>query len=366
MKLSKRPAHAFACSSLPAWILSLAPALLAQEILQNPERFWRQESDYAGSRSCEPCHAEIYRRQAASNHAASLRSWREVPQFLPRLPFEVIDRSSAANLRLHTNETGSLELIATRGSDVARFTPDWAFGSGAKGITLVGQAGGAFVESRLSWYASLMGFDFTTGATKYSPVNAAESLGRKLTLQEAGECFGCHTTGYNRQKQAPTGEEMGIRCERCHGPGLEHGRAAKGGSAAAAKIFHPGKLGAFAQAQMCGICHGNPPEDNNLDAINFIERTPHTARFPSQRLVLSRCFNESPQGLKCTACHDPHGNVSANRAGFDKSCLVCHGAGAACPVGRVNCASCHMPVERVMQRSQFTDHWIRVVRARAN
>ena len=136
------------------------------------------------------------------------------------------------------------------------------------------------------------------------------------------------------------------------------------------KISNPGRLGAFAQAEMCGACHGRPPRDSDLAAIQFIERTPDTARFPSQRLVLSHCYNESADGIRCTTCHDPHSDVAAQRSGRDQSCIGCHTGRARpkarlCPTASSDCVSCHMPKQRVMQHSEFTDHWIRVSSAKA-
>ena len=248
-------------------------------------------------------------------------------------------------------------------------TLDWAFGSGKKGITAVGRrATGEYAESRLTWYASLRRYDLTTGAAKLNPTTLGESLGRTLHQEDVLECFGCHSTGGIPKEGGPARLAMGIRCERCHGPGLEHARRMAAAAVPKEKqIFHPGSLDGFAQAQMCGACHGRPPEDSDLRAIQFIQQSPNTVRFPSQRLVLSRCFNESPGGLRCTGCHDPHADGTAGRPGGDAVCGSCHSVGQpahakVCRVGSRGCASCHMPKEQVMAHSLFTDHWIRVVR----
>ena len=137
------------------------------------------------------------------------------------------------------------------------------------------------------------------------------------------------------------------------------------GHATDKNIFHPGKLDGFAQAQMCGVCHGRPPEDTDLAMINLIQQAPNTVRFPTQRLVLSRCFNESDGGIRCTKCHDPHTDEVRSS---DVVCGDCHRKGLRarvkiCPVAKAGCATCHMPKEQVMANSSFTDHWIRVVRS---
>jgi hypothetical protein len=321
-----------------------------------------QTSDYAGAQACSTCHMDIGKRQEVSSHARSLRAPSEIPEIVSRLPFETRDKTSGAKLILRRGADGSLELAAQKAGAEDRMTLKWAFGSGTKGITPVGvRASGELAESRLTWYRSLETFDLTTGAAKLDPHELSENLGRPLRQEDLVQCFGCHTTGETQQV-------MGIRCERCHGPGQEHIRAMQKGHPADKAIFHPGKLDAFAQAQMCGVCHGRPPEDTDLATIRMIQEAPNTVRFPSQRLVLSRCFNESDGGIRCTACHDPHSDGVRGLRGGDTACGECHQKGLrarvkTCPVAKSGCASCHMPKEQVMAHSSFTDHWIRVVRS---
>jgi predicted CXXCH cytochrome family protein len=333
------------------------------------------QSGYAGSSTCAACHSGIYKSQRSGHHAHSLRPPGEIEELIGQLPFQYLDRPSQAHLTLSKGTEGELQLEAVKESEHGALLLRWAFGSGDKGITMVGLgADGKFVEGRLSWYASDRTYSLTTGATRNNPQTALESLGRTLTSKEAQECFSCHTTAYSPDRSGPVEREMGIHCERCHGPGLEHSRLMAGPNAPARgqdrKISNPGRLEAFAQAEMCGACHGRPPRDADLAAIQFIERTPDTARFPSQRLVLSRCYNESGDGIRCTTCHDPHLNVAEQRSLRDRSCIGCHTGRArsktrVCPTATSNCVSCHMPKQRVMLHSEFTDHWIRVSSTKA-
>ncbi len=152
-----------------------------------------------------------------------------------------------ATLTLRKNSKGDIQLNAKRGGEEISAVPAWAFGSGVKGITPIGRtADGQLFESRLTWYESLDGIDFTTGASKYDPKNARESLGRQLTHKRVAECFGCHTTGYDKERQAPARNEMGVGCERCHGPGQAHIRAVTSAEPPDRDVFHPGRLGGFA------------------------------------------------------------------------------------------------------------------------
>jgi formate-dependent nitrite reductase cytochrome c552 subunit len=292
--------------------------------------------------------------QHASRHARTLRPAAAVELLVTR-PFLFADRVTGAELVLARPETNSVQLSAKKASEQHRLRLRWAFGSGAQGITFVGNRDdGQAVEARLTWYQSLNGFDLTTGATKHTPVDVQGSLGRELSPEELKQCLGCHGTG----------AEMGVQCESCHGPGTDHIEAVKAGRLDR-KIIHPGRLDAFGQIQLCGNCHGRPPEDTDLAGLRSIESNPNTIRFASPRLVLSRCFNESAEGLKCQACHDPHLDAAKGAAAYDPKCRGCHDQSkrkraVVCRVGKENCSACHMPRSQVMAHSSFTDHWIRV------
>jgi hypothetical protein len=345
---------------------ALAQSLAAQG-LANPEHFWRQESAYSGAQACSACHANIAKKQEASAHARSLRPPAEIPEITSRLPFELADKTSGATLRIERAGAG-LDLVSRKSGSEDRLSFRWAFGSGLKGITPVGLlSNGQLAESRLTWYRSIESFDITTGAAKFDPQSLSENLGRPLQSDDLAQCFGCHSTGEIPQAGLPR-NGMGIRCERCHGPGQEHIRNMQQARVSDKRIFHPGKIDGFAQAQLCGVCHGRPPEDTDLAMIRLIQQAPNTVRFPSQRLVLSRCFNESAGGIRCTACHDPHTDGVRGPNAGDSVCSGCHQKGSrarvkTCPVAKANCASCHMVKEQVMAHSSFTDHWIRVVRS---
>ncbi|PYV93088.1 MAG: hypothetical protein DMG05_02635 [Acidobacteria bacterium] len=334
-----------------------------------PQHFWGQQSAYAGSRACQGCHANLYKIQEASNHARSLRPLKEIEKITSCLPFRLMDPSSQTELFLSRKPDGNIELSVRKDGKEDQIILEWAFGAGAKGITPVGRRdNGQFVEGRLSWYETLGTFDLTAGARERIAQDISESLGRSLGEEERSRCFGCHTTGSTAESPIPKREEMGIRCERCHGPGLEHIRSMASGNLSDRKIFHPGRLDGFSQAQLCGECHGPPPADSDFDAIRYIQQKALTVRFPSQRMVLSRCFNEADANLKCSTCHNPHANIAATRTHYDKICLGCHRLevrkrSAVCPVAKDNCVSCHMPKGRVMVHSEFTDHWIRATRA---
>lgn len=94
----------------------------------------------------------------------------------------------------------------------------------------------------------------------------------RMITQWNHHCIRCHATGGNPGLQDATGQlrsevgELGISCEACHGPGLEHVRrhAASGPRTEPSRpskdpdptIVNPERLDARRSSQVCGFCHG--------------------------------------------------------------------------------------------------------------
>src|SRR5207249_2869919 len=82
------------------------------------------------------------------------------------------------------------------------------------------------------------------------------------------------------------------------------------------------------------------------------------------RLRQSACFLKSAGKLRCTTCHDPHGDTAAER--YNGVCRQCHGASfdrlvaAATHTSSTDCVSCHMPKRRTddVVHAVMTDHYI--------
>jgi predicted CXXCH cytochrome family protein len=108
----------------------------------------------------------------------------------------------------------------------------------------------------------------------------------QVYLQRAaqpGECFTCHTTGYNQV----TGQFVlaGVTCEACHGPYRE------GHTAESMMIASPEEL--------CGACHAST-----------------LAEWASSR--------HGKAGVTCTACHEVHTQKTRSAANTNALCTGCH------------------------------------------
>ena len=101
--------------------------------------------------------------------------------------------------------------------------------------------------------------------------------------REPGECWSCHTTGYN----STTGQFVlaGVTCEACHGPYREHH------SAQDMMIASP--------AELCGTCHKGTSAE----------------------------WASSPHGkaqVTCTACHEVHAQNTHSADNTNALCAACH------------------------------------------
>jgi len=327
----------------------------------------RARQVYVGADKCAQCHSDIVKIHAVSDHAQTLRRVERIPELLTQVPLSFRDQVHQVDYRLEksADERVGFDLIASKGGQTERLQLIWGLGAGRKGITFIGRdSSGKYGESRVSWYQRIRLLDITTGAEFSKPNTAHEALAGWLDSNERQTCFSCHVT---HQADAIPEEiqqtSAGVQCERCHGPGSGHIEAvSQGKESVAGLILNPGKLNASDQLNYCGQCHRAPSAN-----LGQVMTDKSTIRFPAQRLVLSRCYDESAGRLKCTTCHNPHENLPESLSAYDPKCLSCHDGKAAigspCPAAKNNCVSCHMPVKPLMKHSEFADHWIRRIRA---
>ena len=234
-------------------------------------------------------------------------------------------------------------------------------------------------------------------------------FGRKITRQ----CMFCHNAypdiepsadQFGKPHRFPKTLPQGIGCQRCHGPGSEHIRisneedeeSAKGLKMIRNSIVNSARLDSQLQDDVCNQCHFQPMSqrtsfirkseneesgdygfrpgnrlaefmlhfepDRDNDLANHFEINHHP-----YRLNQSRCYIETPGGIRCTDCHDPHVKVKKPQATkyYRDKCFTCHEQNDCLDLeqGRADdadCISCHMRARRTTDvvNVTMTDHKI--------
>ncbi len=340
-----------------------------------------EASPFVGEAGCRECHEPIYRSQHHSRHA---RTFFRGDQFakleLPARP--VPDPDDRAVTHAFDRGAGRPTVQTRVGDRVFQTVVDYAFGSGDRGLTLVGHDdGGRPYEYRLSRYSDPPGWDVTSG----QPRGTGQSelyQGMRITADAVRRCLVCHTTDARSivTGKGPEAADAAIGCERCHGPAGNHLLALKAHAEDPA-IARPRLASGAAVVKLCAQCHS--PRDPELP---MIPGSAEAVRFQGTTLTWSRCYTESHDALGCVTCHNPHRDAETREPRYEARCLDCHGAGrskpqksrsrksvatrkpraeaASCPVNPDSgCIGCHMPRVRIpMAHASFTDHDIRVHR----
>ncbi len=249
---------------------------------------------------------------------------------------------------------------------------EWAFGAGDHGVTFVSRLNRQnYLEHAFSYYSAAGSLDITTGHETIRPESLLQAMGLRYTVRGPGNaisnCFECHSTGplsYSPRQEVAV-NELGVRCESCHGPGADHLNAISSGDTALARsqIRNPLRLSADDLLRFCGDCHRDPR--GGSDAFDF--ELAWNVRHQPPYFRQSRCFQGSGESLTCFTCHDPHEPVRRSEPAYYRGlCLNCHqGEGmppaAVCDASRPSdCTECHMPTVAVSPNLKFKNHWIGV------
>jgi tetratricopeptide (TPR) repeat protein len=225
----------------------------------------------------------------------------------------------------------------------------------------------------------------------------------------AYECMFCHNaypripaTAHRDLSASPVyGPALpeGIDCQRCHGPGAAHVKAAQTPGISLqeinARIVNPVRLSNDRQMEVCEQCHlettstllpdrirhydqepfGYKANEPLAKFISYYSRDPEKGRTDNfeiasapYRLRQSQCFLKSQGALTCESCHNPHdlhkGPESA--AYYANVCMKCHAANLPAKIAlhqhpaATDCVSCHMPKRRTedVVHVAMTDHLI--------
>jgi len=295
---------------------------------------------------CATCHpAETRSHQSTKMARAMMLAL--VSAFAENLPDAPLHESSDGYSFVYRRVENGIGVTALRGGARADGVIEWVLGAGVQGQTPLVRTERGVLESRVSYFPQLHQYGITIGQEAGASPNAEAALGVKQNARDLRNCIVCHSTGITSDLQPVI---PGVQCERCHEGAEEHARGR------GKPPFNPGKVSAPEQVRFCGNCHRvkAPLDDAQLE--NF--------RFQPLRLMKSRCFASGK--LSCTTCHPAHQDARRNDPTFyNGKCHACHDSQTFHADRRAqgDCIGCHMPYVQLHPALNFTDHFIRVVKA---
>jgi tetratricopeptide (TPR) repeat protein len=360
---------------------------------------------YVTDASCAECHREIAASYQRVGMHHSMSRWRD----------DASIEDFASGTFFHEPSNRHYEMTRRDGAmlikrfqldehdqpiNVLEQKVDWIIGSGhhSRGYLYRTPAGELF-QLPIVWYTQEGSWGMAPGFDQPDQ----EDFARPVTRA----CLFCHNAypdaapgsdAFGQPQIFPENLPEGTGCQRCHGPGAAHIRAASDPAATleqlSASIVNPARLPPARRDDVCNQCHLQPTSKltslqrrfgrtdysfrpgealaDYLVHLDFDDGRDPRDRFEinhhSYRLGQSRCFTESSQALSCLTCHDPHQQVPPQQraAHFRDKCLTCHaaeachGEDAAIAATGNDCVACHMPRRRTQDvvHIVMTDHLI--------
>lgn len=322
---------------------------------------------------CLPCHTKEVEGFAKTPMAHSI----ELAGPQPEGAFE--HTFSGTHFTIRNDASGVRQSLDRRGESEA-VTVQYAIGSGSHAFGYLAQIGNHLFQSPVSYYTKRKIWDVAPGYE-----NTPEpDFSRPVTV----ECLLCHSDKPRpvpdtlNSYRTPPFAQLGIQCDRCHGPYEAHLKNPVPGT-----IINPAKLPVAARDSICEQCHlsgevriPNPGKNiadfrpgERMEDVYTVYVVPYGPEQASkaksikvisqaEQLAMSACARNSGGKLWCGTCHNPHETPAQPAAYFRERCLSCHAttlsASHAAP-GR-DCIGCHMPSRSAKDggHTAFTDHRI--------
>lgn len=327
----------------------------------------KRDAGFVGREVCRECHEANFELHAKHGHASTFHQVSEtgLPKVFAGTKFD--GGEDYGIYEYSVDDVGELFVRLPSEFGQEAFPLQYALGSGQHAQTMLtlttaddGQTEG--IEHRVSCYHGQR-IGITPGHSKKSPSSALEFFGDRPRGEPLQRCVYCHTT----QGELVDGEIKGlvanVNCEKCHGPGREHVRAARARPTPPKYSIGREDWDAESEIQLCGDCHRLPKDLSESEIRDYPDLL---ARFQPVGMLRSRCYLESAGQMRCTTCHNPHQTIrEVSEDQHVQACIQCHDDQNAqhvvCSVSvDSGCIECHMPAIEMDEGLRFHDHWIRI------
>lgn len=364
--------------------------------LQFPE-FTSVTAQYAGSQSCVECHQDVHDEYA--NHPMAKSTARiESDGDSGQNESVGFTAPTGRSYKVTSSKDGSVahhecvfdsngEIIYDQSVDVA-----FVMGSGVHGKSYLYESNGRLMQSPISWYAGSNQWDLSPGYE--GPANP------RFERLVAHDCLHCHVgetnvvSGERYSVKKPAFGELGIGCERCHGPAQDHvdySRISDIERSGADPILKLQSLSLDRLDAVCLQCHMQGarriphsgasetsfrPGMAMNDVWTLFLKSPADDQLPivshGEQMHQSKCYQESGE-MTCVTCHSPHSRpeLSTEVDWYRGQCLTCHEqeGDVECAMNleerlqkspEDSCVQCHMPAASAQNvpHTAHTNHMI--------
>lgn len=382
-------------------LILVAIALIYPTFYCNKQQTWQNVYDtgvhYVGMATCRSCHEEVYKTFSQTGMGRSFGLATKEKSAADFTPEHALVYDSVLNYYYKPFwQNDSLHIMEFRlehGDTVHKLvhTINYIVGSGQHTNSHIFNVNGYLYQAPITFYTQKHKWDLAPGFEK----GANSRFGRMIEL----ECMSCHN-GYpqfNAESENKFSQvQLGIDCERCHGPGSLHvteklaGHIVDTSKTPDYTIVNPRRLSTELQNNVCQRCHlqGIAVLNDNKSFFDFRPgmrlsevmnvfmpeyegaRDKMIMASHVERMKKSNCYIQSGK-MSCITCHNPHVSVKFTpRSQYINACSGCH-AGAdqkhctekeAVRQAQGNdCVTCHMPHNSSIDipHVAVTDHYIR-------
>lgn len=322
---------------------------------------------YVGREVCGECHRDNFEQHALHGHASTFAEVADsdLPDIFDGQTYDAGE--DYGTYEYSKDDLGNLIASLPEVNAPAEFPLQYVLGSGHNAQTILtlnrtstGKTEG--IEHRVSCYANNR-LGLTVGQGGKSPSRDLEKFGDITQGEITQRCVYCHTTTGKLTEGRIDNLTANVNCEKCHGPGSEHVRLARGTEKPPPYSVGTDAWDTESETQLCGDCHRLPRSVTKQELRDY----PNTlTRFQPVGMLRSKCYLASNREMTCSTCHNPHRSVHGiSRQEHEQNCMGCHDEAddshTPCPVSaKSNCIECHMPLVTQEQGIAFHDHWIRV------